>query len=715
MAVSGLSTTPNEAPPRSLAPPSDDLTRNTNGQKSNTTVVLSSSPRQYPNDLTSPILEGDETGTDSPNDHEPVTPVSVRYSQEFTTLPTPDKQSFHHHPTPLVTASTPSPDLSTSAVGTPRSPTKQPVADQDLVATSLSRRPTGASTSSFKRSMSNLFKRSNSNTTGPKPDMKEVKGFNMPNFEDPSDTTVNESSRFTAARRTYSMNQSHTTTRSNSPPSPGSTLEMVNTSKTHTDSTMPSSQDFKKSRASTGFSLRGRAIGFAHANGSAREKHAKKTALGLGARRRSFDRHSKPVPVPDEACHPPHIERSPWAMMPDAGTGVKSRRLSISLPDDFHVETVDLLSEYEYQNKLLGRHGKHLGKGATSKVTLMCRKGFPGELYAVKEFRGKSKSDTTEEYEKKVKSEYSIAKSLHHPNIVETIQLCTDHGRWNHVMEHCADGDMYQLIAKGHLKDPARASDRLCLWKQTVQGVNYLHNNGIAHRDIKLENLLIMNGSKVKITDFGVSEVFSGTHPGLREAGGQCGQNMCDVRLCSPGICGSEPYIAPEVLQKKQSYDPRGMDVWGTAIIMIYLTFGGNIWTRAERGAAPLYDSFCKGWDKWNAKHPEPDAAISDRDYPYFEAFDLCISPPALRRLLLTMLNPDPSKRASIADIANYRWFKNIECCQYDSYDDPAKYIDASKKNATHVNGQKKIFCHNHLPLASQGHSLGKMPGQVGY
>ncbi|KAG7109809.1 Serine/threonine-protein kinase HAL4/SAT4 like [Verticillium longisporum] len=659
MAVSGVSTKRNEAPPRSLVPPSGQPIPITNGQKPDTIAASSSSPRQYPNDLASPILEGDETGTDSPNDHEPVTPISVRYSQEFTTLPTPDKQSFHHHhhptTTPLATASTPSPDLTSSAAGTPRSPTKQPVADQDLVATSLSRRPTGASTSSFKRSMSNLFKRSNSNTTGPKPDMKEAKGFNMPNLEGP-------------------------------PPSPGSTLEMVNTSKTQTD-TMPSSNDFKKNRASTGFSLRGRAIGFAHANGTAREKHSKKAALGLGARRRSFDRHSKPAIVPDEVCHPPHIERSPWAMMPDAGTGVKSRRLSISLPDDFHVETADLLSEYEYQNKLLGRHGKHLGKGATSKVTLMCRKGFPGELYAVKEFRGKSKSDTTEEYEKKVKSEYSIAKSLHHPNIVETIQLCTDHGRWNHVMEHCADGDMYQLIAKGHLKDPARATDRLCLWKQTVQGVNYLHSNGIAHRDIKLENLLIMNGSKVKITDF----------------------------WCFGGICGSEPYIAPEVLQKKQSYDPRGMDVWGTAIIMIYLTFGGNIWTRAERGAAPLYDSFCKGWDKWNAKHPEPDAALSDRDYPFFEAFDLCINPPALRRLLLSMLNPDPAKRASIADIAGYRWFKNIECCQYDSYDDPAKYIDASKKNATHVNGQKKIFCHNHLPLASQGHSLGKMPGQAGY
>lgn len=540
------------------------------------------------------------------------------------------------------------------------------------------------------------------------------------------------------------MNTSQSTTRSNSPPSPASPLEMT---KTHTNTNgydnatgsgtgngisngasngtgsggafhsqglMPSQEDFKKNRASTGLTLRSRAINFVHSGSPAKDKQPKKRHL---ARRRSFE-SDKPADASKHHHHMGHsqIEPSPWPQMPDAGVGVKSRRLSISLPDDFFVEVADLQNEYEYQNKLFGRHGKHLGKGATSKVTLMARKGFPTELYAVKEFRNKSKAETADDYEKKVKSEYSIAKSLHHPNIVETIQLCTDHGRWNHVMEYCSDGDLYQLVEKGYLKDPLRAADRLCLFKQVVQGVNYLHSNGIAHRDIKLENCLITNGSKLKITDFGVSEVFSGTHPGLREAAGQCGQNMCDVRLCSPGICGSEPYIAPEVLSKREKYDARGMDVWGSAVIMIFLIFGANIWKRAETNSgSPHYDTLVKQWAKWNAKHSGEDARISDTDYPYYLPFDQFVSPPALRRVLLTMLNPDPTKRASISEIINHRWVRNIECCQVDSYDDPAKYIDASKSGATRVNGQRKIFCHNHLPLQSHGHSLGKMPGQTGY
>ncbi|KAJ3501306.1 hypothetical protein NM208_g16962 [Fusarium decemcellulare] len=389
--------------------------------------------------------------------------------------------------------------------------------------------------------------------------------------------------------------------------------------------------------------------------------------------------------------------------------------MSLSLPDDFAVDVAELQSEFEYQRKFLGRHGKHLGKGAASKVTLMMRKGCPEELYAVKEFRGKSHRESQQDYENKIKSEFSIAKSLHHPNIVETFRLCTDHSRWNHVMEYCSEGDLFSLVQKGHLKGEDRKKDRLCLFKQLIQGVAYLHANGIAHRDIKLENLLITKDSKLKITDFGVSEVFSGTHPGLREAGGQCGRNMGDIRLCSPGICGSEPYIAPEVLAKKAAYDPRALDVWSSAIIMIYLTFGGAIWSRAEQGNLH-YDKLVEGWNKWYAKHPECDACISDTDYPKCYALDVGVTPPALRRLLLQMLNPDPNKRISIEDVINNRWMKNVECCQLESYDDPTQIIDATKKDATSINGNKKIFCHNHLPpKAISSHSLGKMPGQAGY
>lgn len=249
------------------------------------------------------------------------------------------------------------------------------------------------------------------------------------------------------------------------------------------------------------------------------------------------------------------ISRQVWGMAAETGVRLKSRQLSLNLPGDRDLDVVELYNLYAEQSKLLGRHGKSVGKGATANVRLVHKKGaHSSEVYAAKEFRGKSSNEKTEEYDKKVKSEYCIAKSVHHPNIVETFRLCTHHGRWIQVMEFCEQGDLFSLVNRKYLAKDDHLADRLCLFKQLVQGLNYLHNNGIAHRDVKLENLLLTRQSKLKITDFGVSEVFSGLHPGLKKAGGQCGRDMGETRLCAPGMCGSPPYIAPEVISKQGEF-----------------------------------------------------------------------------------------------------------------------------------------------------------------
>ena len=136
------------------------------------------------------------------------------------------------------------------------------------------------------------------------------------------------------------------------------------------------------------------------------------------------------------------------------------------------------------------------------------------------------------------------------------------------------------------------------------------------------------------------------------------------------------------------------------------------MWNKAEARNSAIYDDLIKGWSKWNIKHDESDLGITETDYPHVKFFDSCINPPALRRVLLTMLNPNPTKRATMASVANNRWIKNIQCCQVDSYDDPTTVIDASKPKAS----QKitKIIQHNHLPPATHhGHKLVRLPGST--
>lgn len=567
-----------------------------------------------------------------------------------------------------------------------------------------SRRSNRGSVSSFKRTMSNLnlFKR------------------NAPSADGQQPFLVVATQDLTEPNRRWSMARSSATTPgANTPPSPAS--QIFDGREHHQDSLAPGPDDqlSKKNRASTGLAFRTRAVNFAMGNG----KHAKQAPSRRRANSFDASRHDQRHPDSEPDVGP----RNVFYAGPETGVGVKARRLSLSLPDEINVEVVELTSEFEYSSKKVLTNTpfarmatRKVGKGATATVKVMARKGFPDELYAVKTFRGRSGGETKEDYDKKVKSEFSLAKSLHHPNVVEAVRLCIDHSRWCHVMEYCSGGDLHTLVKKHkYLMTEERESDRLCLFKQLIQGLNYLHSNGIAHRDIKLENLLLTKDSKLKITDFGVSEVFTGIHPAARESGGECGRQMGEVRYCKPGICGSQPWMAPEVLAKQKEYDPRKLDVWSAGLVMLALICGGLLWDKAEENAPGChnYTALVKSFEKWNAEHPE-NTSYTETEYPKYKFFDFFIERPPLRRVLLMMLNPDPEKRASIDQIVNYRWVKNIECCQPESYDDPVVVIDATKSETFNAKGARKTFCHNHLPPGSKtpkSHSLGAMPGQAGY
>lgn len=228
-----------------------------------------------------------------------------------------------------------------------------------------------------------------------------------------------------------------------------------------------------------------------------------------------------------------------------AGAGLKARKIT-SVDGEFpDIEALQLSSKYSNHSSVPLKK-KQVGEGATAIVTLVhMSNGPPDVVYAVKEFRKKGSKEDELEYEDKVKSEFFVSKSLRHPNIVQTEDLCLKYGRWCHVMEYCSGGDLFGLIQKGFMKDP----EKLCCFKQLLRGVSYLHAHGIAHRDIKPENLLMASDGHLKITDFGVSEIFSGKHPGVANI--KCGVDMGEVRRCTPGICGSVPYLSPEVLAKK--------------------------------------------------------------------------------------------------------------------------------------------------------------------
>ena len=83
-----------------------------------------------------------------------------------------------------------------------------------------------------------------------------------------------------------------------------------------------------------------------------------------------------------------------------------------------------------------GKFGKVLGAGAGGSVRLM-KRASDGTTFAVKEFRARGEHETQREYAKKVNSEFTIGSILSHQNIVETLDIVNEGGRYFEVMEYC--------------------------------------------------------------------------------------------------------------------------------------------------------------------------------------------------------------------------------------------------------------------------------------
>jgi len=127
------------------------------------------------------------------------------------------------------------------------------------------------------------------------------------------------------------------------------------------------------------------------------------------------------------------------------------------------------------------------------------------------------------------------------------------------IMENISGGELFEKIVELTHYSEKQASKII---SQVLSGVEHLHSKGIIHRDLKPENLLLSSkdpNADIKITDFGLSEIFKPGQPfEMKRAVG------------TPG------YIAPEVLELLETGDPYGkeVDLWSVGVILYILLCG---------------------------------------------------------------------------------------------------------------------------------------------
>lgn len=213
-----------------------------------------------------------------------------------------------------------------------------------------------------------------------------------------------------------------------------------------------------------------------------------------------------------------------------------------------------------------GSYQEFIGRGSSGIVRISLKAGSAGyrQLFAVKQFERRP-HESSKRYLKRVAAEFCFSSSLQHPNVVRTLDLLQDsRGDFCEVMEYYAGGDIYTRVRTAGKLAPEEAN---CYFKQLMRGIEYLHRTGVAHRDLKPDNLLLTQRGAVKIADFGNAECFQLAWE--------------DKPRETKGLCGSFPYISPEQYGNK-GFDPRAVDVWAAGVIYMDMRTGRHLWLFAH-------------------------------------------------------------------------------------------------------------------------------------
>ncbi|KAA8902861.1 hypothetical protein TRICI_005785 [Trichomonascus ciferrii] len=303
--------------------------------------------------------------------------------------------------------------------------------------------------------------------------------------------------------------------------------------------------------------------------------------------------------------------------------------------------------------KKYGKIGRVLGSGAGGSVRLM-KRSSDGTVFAVKEFRERHAGESEREYAKKVTAEFCVGSTLHHPNIIETLDIIRENGRFYEVMEY-APYDFFAIVMSGKMTK----AEIGCCFRQILNGVSYLHEMGLAHRDLKLDNCVVTENGILKLIDFGSAVVFR--YP-FEE----------DIVLAK-GVVGSDPYLAPEVLTETK-YDPCPTDVWSVAIIFCCMTLRRFPWKapRLSDNSFKLFAAEPNNSNESVTTNTNQQTNNKEAQQPQAQQIRgpwrlLRLLPHASRHIIGRMLQTDPKKRATLDEVARDDWVQNLQMCTLDS------------------------------------------------
>jgi [calcium/calmodulin-dependent protein kinase] kinase len=158
-----------------------------------------------------------------------------------------------------------------------------------------------------------------------------------------------------------------------------------------------------------------------------------------------------------------------------------------------------------------------------------------------------------------IKEEIAIMKKLNHHNLVSLIEVLDDptEDSLYMVMEMCKKG-VIMKVGLEERADPYDDEHCRCWFRDLILGIEYLHAQGIVHRDIKPDNCLLTNDDVLKVVDFGVSEMFEK-----------------DSDMFTAKSAGSPAFLPPELcVVKHGDVSGKATDIWSMGVTLYCLRYG---------------------------------------------------------------------------------------------------------------------------------------------